>query len=574
MRLRSRFLLLFGVLACAAAIFLAAVLDSTLRRAVEDRVAERIEREIDHVENDLKGITPGERDAYLRRSARELSCRVTLIREDGRVLDDTDLLLADVATMENHGGRPEVLEARRGGKGQSRRFSATEQERRFYFARLLPDGDVLRFSVSEASVRQIESGYVWSARLAIFFVCFLLFTIGAAASGRFSQPIARLTEAAAAIAAGEPRDLPKTGGEEVQLLSAALQRMKNSLALAAEHAQAERRLTALVFEKLPDGLVVLDAKLHVLEANERFSHMIGLNTPAGRALYDLLRHRALYEVFETALASGQSLERTIRLADEIVWQVSVVSLPPGSRAAVVGVLRDVTRLERTDLMRRTFVADVSHELRTPITSIVAAAETLESGEPDREETGELVGLIRRQSDRMKELIDDLIDLSQIESGAVVLQKEIVRVSDLLCEVAADLSPELSKKSLTLDIAGDETSSVFGDRRRLGQVVRNLLDNATKFSASGERITLTAFREPGWAGFSIADHGPGVARAERDKIFQRFYQVDRSRSKARPGSGLGLAIVKHIVQLHGGTVGVEGEPGLGATFVVRLPATAH
>jgi two-component system phosphate regulon sensor histidine kinase PhoR len=175
---------------------------------------------------------------------------------------------------------------------------------------------------------------------------------------------------------------------------------------------------------------------------------------------------------------------------------------------------------------------------------------------------------------MKELIDDLMDLSQIESGAVVLQKEIVRVSDLLCEVAADLSPELTKKSLTLDIAGDETSSVFGDRRRLGQVVRNLLDNAIKFSASGERITLTAFREPGWGGFSVADRGPGVARTERDKIFQRFYQVDRSRSKARPGSGLGLAIVKHIVQLHGGSVGVEGEPGLGATFVVRLPAIAH
>jgi two-component system phosphate regulon sensor histidine kinase PhoR len=573
MRLRSRFLLLFGVLAVTAAIFLAAVLDSTLRRAVEDRVADRFERELDHIAVDLNGIAGGERDDYLRRCARELSCRITLIASDGHVLDDTDLLPADVPSMENHAGRPEVIEARESGKGQSRRFSATEQERRFYSARLLPDANVLRFSVSEASIRQIESSYVWSARLAIFFVCLLLFLIGAAASRRFSHPIARLTEAASAIAAGEPRDLPAAGGEEVQLLTAALQRMKSSLALSADHAQGERRLTALVFEKLPDGLVILDAKLHVLEANERFAQMIGLNTPAGRALYDLLRHRALYEVFETALASGQSVERTVRLADEIVWQVAVVSLPSGSRAAAVGVLRDVTRLERTEMMRRTFVADVSHELRTPIASIVAAAETLESGQPDEGETAELVGLIRRQSDHMKELIDDLMDLSQIESGAVVLQRELIPVPDLLREVGADLAPEVGRKGLFVDVAGDEASCVFGDRRRLGQVVRNLLDNAIKFSPSGERITLTAFREPGWAGFSVADRGPGVARAERDKIFQRFYQIDRSRSKTRPGSGLGLAIVKHIVQLHGGSVQVEGEPGLGATFAVRLPAVS-
>ena len=149
-----------------------------------------------------------------------------------------------------------------------------------------------------------------------------------------------------------------------------------------------------------DALVILDAKLHVLEANERFSEMIGLKTPAGRALYDLLRHRAVYEVFETALASGQSLERTIRLADEIVWQISVVSLPTGSRAAAVGVLRDITRLERRRMMRRTFVADVSTSFGLPRLDR-RAAETLESGQRTKRKRRDLVGLIRRQSDRMR-----------------------------------------------------------------------------------------------------------------------------------------------------------------------------
>jgi two-component system phosphate regulon sensor histidine kinase PhoR len=571
MRLRSLFTVLFGVLAAAAAFSLILVMDATLRRAVEDRVTERIEREIDHVEQDMRGIAPENLDAFFRRSARELGCRITLIRPDGRVSHDTDLRPADVSQMENHARRPEVIEARRAGHGDSRRFSSTEQENRFYFARLLPDGNVLRLSVAAAHVRELESGYLWSARAAVVLACVLLFVIGTAASRRFSEPIARLTEAASAIAAGMPRDLPREGGQEVQLLAAALQRMKDSLARAAERAESERRLTALVFEKLPDGLVVLDSRLHVLEANERFSQMIGIATPAGRALYDVVRLRALYEVFEAGLKSGEGMERTVRLADELVWQVLVVPLPAGSRAAAVGVLRDVTRLERTESMRRTFVADVSHELRTPIASIAAAAETLEEAAPDESERRELVELIQRQSARMKELIDDLMDLAQIESGAVDLTREDVPVTDLLREVAQDLSVDASRRRVRVAVTGDTNASMLADRRRLLQVARNLLDNAIKFSPEGETVQLGAESGPDWAGFSVSDNGPGIPRSEREKIFQRFYQVDRSRSKTRPGTGLGLAIVKHLVQLHHGTVEIEAEAGRGSVFRIRLPA---
>ncbi len=571
MRLRSRFTVLFGVLAAAAALSLILVMDATLRRAVEDRVTERIEREIDHVAQDMQGTAPENLDAFFRRSARELACRITLIRPDGSVSNDTDLRPAEVPQMENHGRRPEVLEARRSGRGDSRRFSATEQENRFYFARLLSDGNVLRISVAAAHVRELESGYLWSARAAVVLACVLLFAIGTAASRRFSEPIARLTGAASAIAAGLPRELPREGGEEVQLLAAALQRMKDSLARAAERAEAERRLTAQVFEKLPDGLVVLDSRLHVLEANERFSQMIGVPTPAGRALYDVVRLRALYEVFEAALKSGEGAERTVRLADELVWQVLVVPLPAGSRAAAVGVLRDVTRLERTESMRRTFVADVSHELRTPIASIAAAAETLEEAAPDESERRELVGLIQRQSARMKELIDDLMDLAQIESGAVELALEAVPVTELLREVAQDLAADAARRRVRIAVTGDANASMLADRRRLLQIARNLLDNAIKFSPEGETVRLGAESGPGWAGFSVSDKGPGIPRAEREKVFQRFYQVDRSRSKTRPGTGLGLAIVKHLVHLHQGTVEIESEAGQGSLFRIRLPA---
>ena len=574
MRLGSRFTALLGVLAAAAAILLVVLLDATVRRATEDRISERVSREADHLAFDWERWSaqqPGDADRLLRESAARLNCRITVVASDGRVLHDTDLPPDRVAGMENHASRPEIQGARRSGTGSARRYSTTENENRIYFAKALGGGQVIRVSVSVAGVEAIEAAYLWTTRAAILATCLLLFLVGATAARRFSRPIASLTEAAHAIAAGDHgRDLPRGGSEEVQLLAAAFQRMKNSLARAVEKAESERRLTAMVLERLPDGLVVVDDRLHVLESNARFARMIGITAPAGRALYDLLRRRDLYDVFGETLVRHETSERTVHLGDEIVWHVTVVALPPGSRAAAVGVLRDVTRLERTESMRRTFVADVSHELRTPIASIAAAAESLADAEPDPAESAHLLDLIRRQSDRMRELIDDLMDLAQIESGAVELASVEVPLEELLRETADDFSGAAAGKEIEFAFQLEPGLAIAGDRRRLSQVARNLIDNAIKFSPQGGVVTLASGRGPGGAIFSISDNGPGIARSEQDKIFQRFYQVDRSRSKSRPGTGLGLAIVKHIVQLHGGSVEVESELGRGSTFRIHLP----
>jgi len=573
MRLGSRFTTLFGALAVLAGILLVVLLDRTVRRATEDRVLDRVSREAEHLSDDWQAWTslpPTDSDRLLRQAAKHLNCRITIIEADGRVLDDTDLPVSQVARMENHANRPEIEEARRSGTGSSRRFSATENERRLYVARRLPAGAYLRVSVSVSFVEDLEQTYLWTARLAILGTVLLLFVIGSFAARRFAGPIDELTDAAHWIAAGEHgRDLPQTGGEEVQRLGAALQRMKDSLARGAERAEAERRLTASVFERLPDGLVVVDSRLHVLEANARFAAMVGIPDPVGRALYDLLRHRGVYELFEETVGTGQTTERTVRLGDEIVWQVTVVALHQGARAAAVGVLRDVTRLERTEAMRRTFVADVSHELRTPIASIAAAAETLAEGGPDPEESANLLALIRRQSERMRELISDLMDLAQIESGAVEIEKVNLPVAKLLTEVAGDFAAEAAGRGIRLTVDADETLSIEGDRRRVSQAVRNLLDNAIKFSPEGSTVTLSGRRDGAVTELAVADEGPGIPRSEQDKIFQRFYQVDRSRSKTRPGTGLGLAIVKHLAHLQGATVEVRSELGKGSVFTLKF-----
>ncbi|MET0619199.1 MAG: ATP-binding protein [Thermoanaerobaculia bacterium] len=574
MKLRARYTALFAILAAATVVVLVLVSDAVVGKAVSERISERFGRELEHVAGDLPRIPAEDRAEFLRASARQLECRITLIGTDGTVLDDTDFRPSEIATIENHSNREEVRQASRGGEGTARRFSPTEHRNLLYVARKLPSGGVLRLAASEARLREVQNSYLWTMRFAIAAACLLLFLIGSAASRRFSQPIADLTRSASAIAAGDfARDLPRSGGEEVQMLSSAVQRMKDSLNTALERAEGERRLAAMVFETLPDGLVVVDAKLRVLESNGRFAVMAGVPAPAGRGVYELLREKPLYECFEITVRTGETSERTVRLPDDRIWQVAVAPLPEGHRAAAVGVLRDVSRLEKTESMRRTFVGDVSHELRTPIASIAAAAETLAEASPDKTESAELLGLIRRQSDRMRELIDDLMDLAQIESGAVPLVREEIPLHELLSEVAEDLDQPARERRVDVRVLGDVSVSAVGDRRRVGQLARNLIDNAIKFSPEGAPVVVRVWRQNGRAGFSVEDLGPGIPKAERDKIFQRFYQVDRSRSKARPGSGLGLAIVKHIAQLHGAAVDVEGEVGQGSTFHVRFPAVA-
>ncbi len=539
MKLRARFTALFAILAAATVAVLVLVSDAVVGRAVSERVAERFGRELEHLAEDLaRGDVPETgRDDFLRAAAKQLECRVTYIAPGGRVLDDTDLLPADVPSMENHAGREEVRQAVEGGTGRSRRISPTEQRPMLYVARKLPDGSVLRLAVSEARLRQVELAYLWAMRLAIAAACLVLFLIGSAASRRFSEPIAELTRSAAAIAAGDfARDLPRAGGEEVQLLSGAVQRMKDSLNAALERAEGERRLAAMVFETLPDGLVVVDAKLKVLESNERFAVMTGVPTPAGRGVYELLREKPLYDCFETTARTGEMNERTVRLADDRVWQITVAPLPPGHRAAAVGVLRDVSRLEKTEAMRRTFVGDVSHELRTPIASIAAAAETLAEGAPDRAETAELLGLIRRQSDRMRELIDDLMDLAQIESGAVPLERE---------EIPLQRAAHGGRRGPRARGAGASGRGAGGRRRFGGGRGRPPADRAARAQSDRQRDQVLTREGPG--------RGPRLAPGRALRLLRRGPRARDPEGRAGP----------HLpALLPGRPVALEGPAGIG------------
>ena len=578
MKLSSRFIVLFGLLAAALAALLTVVSSNILDRAAQERALGRLRAEVGFLADFAAPLfdRPAELDALVRGAGRRLEVRVTAITLAGVVLSDSEVAPPDVPRMENHATRPEVLEARRRGMGSSRRFSATLDMNFLYLAELVKDGTrpagYVRLAIPLDRMHAEESSDVWLGRAAIWGSCLLLFLVGSVASRRFSAPLRRVTDAALAVAQGDlKRDPPEEDEPQAAALSAAVRRMKATLLDSLAAAESEQRLTALVLDRLPSGIVVLGARGEILQTNAAFQRMFGRADAIGHPLIDIVRDPALNALFARAIEPGEEGGMTWAKPDEVTWEVDVLALPSGGRGRAIGIFRDVTPRVRTERMRQRFVSDVSHELRTPVASIAAAAETLVEGSPEPEEAAHLTALIARQAGRMRELIEDLTDLSRIESGAIELHEETVPLAPLAREVCRDLEVRASERGVRLEVEGEPEIAVRGDRRRLSQILHNLADNAIKFSPEGERVLIRIARQAGSASLSVSDSGPGVPRSEREKIFQRFYQVDPSRSKAKPGTGLGLAIVKHLAALHRATVEVDESPEGGALFRVRFPA---
>ncbi|MBL8113195.1 MAG: PAS domain-containing protein [Acidobacteria bacterium] len=340
-----------------------------------------------------------------------------------------------------------------------------------------------------------------------------------------------------------------------------------------------RALAQTVFEELPEGLIVVDSRLRILDANPAARAMFDSGTLSpGTPLLDLVRSTGILAAFESALADGRPVSTTVTVFGEArgdrFLELSVRSLPgehlPEVPAAVA-LIRDATQREKTEAMRKQFVADVSHELRTPVAAIRAASETLGQETEGLTADGQhFLSIILRQARHMEELVSDLMDLSQIEIGAVTLTIERHRAKELLEDVAHDLSAASEARQVKVVVEAPEDATVDGDRRRLEQILRNLLDNAIKFSPVGGTVTASAERCGAATRIRVADEGRGIPKGETDKIFQRFYRVDPSRAKTVPGTGLGLAIVKHLLILHAGSIAVSSEVGAGSVFTVKLP----
>ena len=520
-------------------------------------------------------------NALCKRLDAETGSRITVVLPSGVVAADS---AADATTMENHANRPEIAEALAGVPARSVRFSDTTQRKRMYVAVPIRDGSavigVVRLSLPLTRIDQvvfrlymrIAAAGVITALLAAL-VCYL-------ASRHLTAPLHHMERVVDGFARGDlTRRIPAIGSAEVVRLADAMNRMAAQLDEHIRTVVQQRNEQRAVFASMTEGVIALDPAQRLIHLNAAARRLLQAvpDKVRGRTIQEVVRNPDLNQFVARTFAAPDRVEGDIvlRAGEDVFLQAhgSVLRDETGVAIGALIVLNDVTRLRKLENVRREFVANVSHELKTPITSIRGFAETLLDGALDQpQEARRFVGIIAEQSLRLESIINDILELSRVEHDAERFQVplesgDVVPVLQAAVRAAAPLA---SGRRIAVRLAGAEHAAARIAPALLERAVVNLLDNAIKFSEPGKSVEVVCEDSPAGILIHVKDQGCGIAKEHLPRLFERFYRVDKGRSRKLGGTGLGLAIVKHIALAHGGSVSVESEPGLGSTFTIRLP----
>lgn len=483
--------------------------------------------------------------------------RLSLIAKDGSVLYDT---AADAESLENHGGREEIKQALESGEGESVRYSSTLLQKTIYCAKRLNDGRVLRISVSRATVGAIAMGMI-SPIIAVGVGALIL-------SGVLASRLAkRIVEPLNKLDLEHPLD-----NDSYEELSPLLSRINKQRAQIAEQL-AELRHRTDEFEQvtgnMKEGLVLIDTNENVLSINSAARNIFSAAEDCiGKSFLTVDRSRDLNAAIHSAFEHGHSEIHSDKNGRTYQFDISRID-SDGSAFGSVILLFDITDRKNAEKLRREFTANVSHELKTPLQGIIGSAELIESGMVKAGDMPRFVGHIREEAQRLVSLVNDIIRLSQLDEGDS-LPTERVDLLAVAEEAAADLSEAAKARNISL-LAEGESVFVFGIKRLLYEVIYNLGENAVKYNVENGNVLISVAKEENSAVLTVKDSGIGIAPEHQSRIFERFYRVDKSHSKASGGTGLGLSIVKHAVQRQGGKIELESEPGKGTTIRVILPA---
>lgn len=567
MKLTQRLLLGAAVVVGVLVVFLTTVVDRTLAVRLREETALRLAGEARLVAAQWTGA--GDADALANRLGELTGHRVTLIDSTGVVRGDSEFDGAELTHLENHLTRPEVRAARLAGDGtgtaQRRSPSAGDEE--LYVAVRAPIG-FARVSLSTTSLDAIVGAArrdVAAAGLGALVLTLVLSWFFARA---VSQPVLELGVVARALAAGDFSRRPgRAAPGEIGDLARAISQLAEQLSTRLEALRAEELLLRGVAESLNEGILVIDARLQVVRINETARQMLGLRAPLPFGDELLPRDRVLRDAI-TAAARGESAPEAEATIGGRVYAITARGLQP--LGGTVVALLDLTRLRRLETVRRDFVANVSHELKTPLTVVRGFAETLADDDPPAEIRRQFANSIASHTRRMQRLVDDLLDLSRIESGGWVPDPQPVEIAAVIAEDVSAARATADRRHVRLDAVLDpDAQEAFADPTALRQVVGNLIDNALRHTASGS-VTLRAQRERGGIALSVADTGCGIAPEHLPRIFERFYRVDPARSREQGGTGLGLSIVKHLVEAHYGRVSARSVPDQGTTVTAWFP----
>ncbi len=570
-----KFLLVF-LLTGAVALAFSSLL---LRNELEKELLVRIEEELTAAGGIIAAMPVAEIKAKAGQLSRLSQARLTLIDARGTVLADT---LSMPSSMENHLNRSEIQEARLKGTGSASRYSRTLKQEMFYVA--VPLGERtgktgyvrLARPVAEASLFADEKGRM--LLLIIFSVASLYFLIAACLFARLLAPIRRLILFTGRVRAGDfSGSLLVKSRDEIGKLIENINQMVDELREKIKKADEERQKLESVFSGMKEGVMLLDAEGRVESLNRSMEGMLMLHPEEaiGKTIMVVCRNAGLHDALKRARETRESVCEDIVIGDEhpAVINVTIAAGEQGGAEKTILVFHDVTRLKGLERIRTDFIANVTHEIRTPLTAIIGFAETLQQGAlENREVADRFLATIRENAERLNRLVDDLTTLSVLELQEARLQLEEVSLEEAIDQILLVADGRAARKNILIrkDIPA-RLPCIFADHDRLAQILINIIDNALKFTPEGGVISLTAFPEgKEFLALNISDTGPGIPEADIPRLGERFYRVDRTRSRELGGTGLGLSIVKHLMKAHGGRLKIMSILGKGTTVALSFP----
>jgi two-component system phosphate regulon sensor histidine kinase PhoR len=520
-------------------------------------------------------------DDLCKRLGAESNTRYTVILPSGVVVGDT---WETPANMDNHAARPEVAGALARGAESSRRFSTTLQRNVLYVATAIHDQGrrpvaVVRAAIPlsrvEEELARVRYRFIGIGAL----IAGLALAVTLALSQRYGRKVRELQEGAARLAEGDlSQRLPAPDSEELAGLAESLNRMAAQIESRMQEVVRQRNQLEGVLSSMQEGVIAVDPEERVLSLNPAAARWfdLPLERARGRSLQEVVRNLAIQKFVARSLKSREPAEEDMAVFQNGERILNVRSTPlQGVGSGTFGsliVFNDVTQLRRLEDMRRDFVANVSHELKTPLTAIKGFVETLHQGQAEPEEARRFLGIIAKHVDRLNVIIEDLLMLSRIEdeSERAEIKRVSVRLHDVFANAVQICRPAAEAKAIRIRVAGDEALTASVDPVLLEQAVVNLLDNAVKYSDPEREVEISGRAAEREILIHVRDQGVGIERRHLPRLFERFYRVDKARSRAVGGTGLGLSIVKHIAQAHGGHVSVESTVGEGSQFTIHLP----
>ena len=483
-------------------------------------------------------------------------CRLTWIAADGSVLYDTK---TNAESLENHASRAEVSQALATGTGESTRYSSTLMEKTMYYAQRLDDGTVLRISISRATVGMIAVGMIQPLLIVLIVALILSGLLARRLSRRIVDPLNSLDL---------EHPLDNDAYEELSPLLKRIHRQHVEIQMQLRELREKTDEFTQITGSMREGLVLLDEHGSILSISAAAQALFGADAQCvGRDFLTIERSHEISAAIQAAAADGHSEVRAERAGRVYQFDISRIT-SDGKFLGTVILAFDITEQEFAERNRREFTANVSHELKTPLQGIIGSAELIENGMVKPEDLPRFVGHIHAEAARLVTLIDDIIRLSQLDEGDAMPTEPV----DLLAvsqEAAETLHDAAAARNVTVSVTG-QPAVLPGVRRLIYEIVYNLCDNAIKYNRDGGRVDVTVAADAGGSSITVADTGIGIAPEHQARVFERFYRVDKSHSKASGGTGLGLSIVKHAVQYHHGRIELESTPGTGTTIRVVFP----